>query len=431
MTGPLLPEPRHFWQRWWQQVAQRRWPQPGWWFVITVLALVVIGVSSWWLLTRSSFGRRTVFWGLLPSRPPLTDTTRGQYLVYGFWPYWNVAKATLQPELTHLAYFAFPVTADGELDGLSVPATQDPDARNSIRRWKSSLIDEKISKLNNEQKLVITITQFDRTTIHTFLSSPSAQSRFQLRLQEFLDSSQRPIAGINIDIEYAGEATPQLRQDYVQLVRATRQTLDDWAVTRQRPALELSASVFASAASRPLLWDLPVLAPYLDRVVMMAYDFHRPSSPVAGPVAPVFGAKESWDHDVVLHLREFLTQLPAEKILLGVPFYGYEWETTTAAPRSLAYPGTGSVASYSRVQRLLTQPQPFSITTGWDSEALAPYLTYQKDGRQFVIYYEDARSLRYKLELVTGLRLGGIAIWALGYEEDDRQLWDTISRQLK
>jgi spore germination protein len=62
----------------------------------------------------------------------------------------------------------------------------------------------------------------------------------------------------------------------------------------------------------------------------------------------------------------------------------------------------------------------------WNDQALAPYLSYVEDGKNYIIYYENPRSISYKLDLVNQLDLGGVAIWALGYEGEDRVLWDVI-----
>ena len=94
--------------------------------------------------------------------------------------------------------------------------------------------------------------------------------------------------------------------------------------------MTLSIDVYAGASDNKQLWDIPALAPVVDYIVVMAYDFHRRSSPQAGPVAPLFGGSELWDSDINEHLRKFLEYVPREKILLGVPFYGYEWQTTFA-----------------------------------------------------------------------------------------------------
>ncbi len=359
------------------------------------------------------------------NKTPLSSLHQQSYLVYGFAPFWNLRKTTIQPELTHLAYFSLPMTVDGELDGI-IPGKR----TTSSIRWKSQLIDETLHQMKSNQKLTIVLTQFDNHSIRTLLSTPSAQLRVQDSISSLLSESKRPITGLNYDIEYTGPVTPELRQLYTQLIQKTRQTLDQYAEEHHRDRLELSVSLFPGAAGHQWIWDVPALDPFVDHFVVMTYDFHRSSSSVAGPVAPVFGGGTNWNNDIVIHLKEFLKVVPPEKVILGIPFYGYEWETTTADPGSAVFPGTGSTASYSRVHKLLEQPDKLGIQQGWDEKALSPYLTFIQDGRAHVIYYENSRSLGYKLDLVTQLHLGGVAIWALGYEENSREPWDVIRGKL-
>ena len=70
------------------------------------------------------------------------------------------------------------------------------------------------------------------------------------------------------------------------------------------------------------------------------------------------------------------------------------------------------------------------VKTGWDENALSPYISYQEDGENYLIYYENPQSLSYKLEYAKQLNLAGIAIWALGYEGSDRDLWEVIQEKL-
>jgi spore germination protein YaaH len=188
--------------------------------------------------------------------------------------------------------------------------------------------------------------------------------------------------------------------------------------------------MYAGAASRDQLWEVEPIGQEVDYIIVMAYDFHRRSSPLAGPVAPIFGGKELWDSDISEHLRAFLEVVPSQKILLGVPFYGYEWQTVSGEPQSATFPDTGSTASFERVQTLLGRSGELHLKEGWNEDALSPYLSYQEDGETFVVYYENSRSLSYKIDFVNQLDLGGIAIWALGYEGSSRELWDVIEMKL-
>ena len=150
----------------------------------------------------------------------------------------------------------------------------------------------------------------------------------------------------------------------------------------------------------------------------------------AGPVAPLFGGKEFWDGDINEYLQAFLKVVPSEKILLGIPFYGYEWQTTSRDSQSHTFPDTGSTASYTRVAEILERKDELGVQEHWNEDALSPYISYIEDREIYVIYYENSRSISYKLDYVNQLDLGGIAIWALGYEGDSLELWDVIERKV-
>jgi spore germination protein YaaH len=347
------------------------------------------------------------------------------YQVYGFAPFWNLQRTTIHPELTHFAYFSLPITEDGKLDGINTTGSSV-----SRTRWESTRLKQTVSTLQPDQEFVIVFTQFNNESIRKILGSSTARATFLNSVTELLDTTPFPITSINLDIEYTGEASPELRQQFVEFAKETKELLQHRELQGKR-AVTLSYCIYASAPNKQWLWDIAALDPYIDQVVVMAYDFHRSNSPVAGPVAPMFGGKEYWDSDIVMNLREFLKVLPSEKILLGVPFYGYEWETTSGNSRASVFPGTGSTASYYRVQELIDNPGQLDIQEHWDESALSPYLTFQQNNRSRVIYYENQRSLSYKLDLVKDLQLGGVAIWALGYESESREPWDVIKEKLQ
>lgn len=395
----------------------------------TLIVLSLIGAMGCLMFLRqkntpeypSGFVKTSAF---PASSPVAAALNTKKYVVYGFAPYWNLDRTTVRPELTHFMYFSLPMTEDGGLDGITTPGKSV-----SRTRWESDRLAKAVDTLAPGQEFAITFTQFNNEAIEKLLSSPSAQLKYTASVNQLLDTSQYPISAINLDVEYNGNATPELRQQYVAFVKHTKDTLLE-RQKRGKPAVQLSLSIYASAANKPWLWDVKELAPHLDYIVVMAYDFHRTTSPIAGPVAPIFGGREEWGSDIITHLEEFLAKVPAEKIILGIPFYGYEWETTSPDSKASVFPGTGSTASYQRVQTLLQEKDKLGIEAHWDEKALSPYLTFLQNDRAHVIYYEDQRSLSYKLDLVRDLRLAGVAIWALGYENESREPWDVIHDKL-
>ena len=336
-------------------------------------------------------------------------------IVYGFLPYWNLKSFALQPELTQLSYFSLTIGADGKI----VSQTEDG-GEPGLAKLSSEELSAVWARLDkNQQSFEITISQFANDDIWAFLNSSLAQENLFSSLDSLLLAY--PIAGINLDLEYSGENSAQLRTKFTQFVQRLRQRLGG--------TVNLSISVYASAAKEDSVWDLATLQNYVNYFVVMAYDFHQKSSPQAGPVAHIFGGREFWDSDISKNLQLILKKVPVEKILLGVPFYGYEWQTTSRQAQAHTFAKTGATASYKRVQEILNQKEKLQVEEGWNDAALSPFISYLEMGKIYVIYFENSRSLSYKLDLVNQLDLAGVAIWALGYEGDSRELWEVIKNK--
>ena len=116
---------------------------------------------------------------------------------------------------------------------------------------------------------------------------------------------------------------------------------------------------------------------------------------------------------------------------MAVPFYGYDWETTSChLDEAKTYPGSGKTLTYRAARQIITD-RTLGTQLQWDDVSLSPYLTYQDindDGekRCHIGFFENERSLAYKIDMVNKLRLGGIAVWALGYEGEYDDLWQKI-----
>lgn len=390
------------------------------WFLISgfIVSLSCVALFLWWrwevpLLSPLSVNQ--VFHFL--STPPVAVSS-GK-VVYGFVPYWNLNKTKLRAELTHLSYFSLTIGPDGRLDGDS-----SPDSEVGFQRLQSeSFFDLANTMTLSKRQVELVVSQFGNQDIEAFLGSPAAQDTFLSSLDAVLLAY--PFSGVNLDIEYSGNVTPQLRQQLVAFVKKTNQHIDS-----RYDHIQLSIDMYASAPTKMQIWDVAAIGQEVDYIVIMAYDFHRRSSPQAGPVAPLFGGQDLWDSDISQQLQAYLKLVPSQKLLLGVPFYGYQWQTDSSDPQANTYPETGSTASFSRVQELLTQKNELQVEEKWNEAALSPYLIYKEGKATYLVYYENSRSLSYKLDFVNQLDMGGIAIWALGYEGDYNELWDVIKEKL-
>ncbi|MEK7064658.1 MAG: hypothetical protein AAB973_03575, partial [Patescibacteria group bacterium] len=71
-----------------------------------------------------------------------------------------------------------------------------------------------------------------------------------------------------------------------------------------------------------------------------------------------------------------------------------------------------------------------SLSASWSNLTLTPYLSYVENDKTYQIHYEDTASLKLKIDFVHQAKMGGLAIWALGYEIPYQELWQTISNNL-
>ena len=142
------------------------------------------------------------------------------------------------------------------------------------------------------------------------------------------------------------------------------------------------------------------LAAHLDLAVIMAYD-HGYSGGPPSPVAPIW-----WVRDVVAYS---LSQIPRSKILLGIPWYGYDWNTSARA--------RGRYVGFAEAVGKGGQH-------GYDLRAQAPSLQYTANGQHHQIWYENAQSVKQKFNVVVEHGLAGWAAWRLGY--DDPAIWGLI-----
>lgn len=338
--------------------------------------------------------------------------------IIGFLPFWNINEEERQRYhlLTQVAFFALEIDAEGNIKKIKDDNTEEP----GWTTYKSQAFGTMYRKAKDSgAKVVLTIQALGPEVITSVLNDPQKRKRAIHQTLEII--AVKNLDGVNVDFELSGSPAYRTRKNFTQFIQELRT-----ALTAQNPHLTLSVDVFADAAAKVRLWEIPKIAKFADHIIIMAYDFHRMSSQVAGPIAPIRGAPKHWEYDISKTLTDFSKSMPLEKIILGVPYYGYEWQTSSEAAYASTYPRSGSLATYKRVQSLIAQKQ---TKLHWDEVALSPRLTYVENGKTYQIYYENETSLGLKYDLVNEAGLAGIAIWALGYDGEHPNLWNLLSEK--
>lgn len=354
---------------------------------------------------------------------PKKETSQKK-VVYGFLPYWNLKyKDQLQINyLTHLAYFALDLNKDGTAHKKTNARELEPGWNKlNSEETKSILYQSKVLR----QKTVLTVTAMEPELIESIVDN---QEYTNNAIKSILDAYQEfSFDGINIDFEYVGEPSDDTINNFTEFI-----------IKLKNRCLLVSSScfididVFGDSASKKRLWDLEKLHPHLEHIIVMAYDYYRKSSSKAGPVAPITGScsqtsqSNCLDQDILGHLNLFTKKIPQEKIILGIPFYGYEWQTASEDYLANTYPKTGGIATYQRVQSILIDPSTSSLSAKWSSVSLSPYLIYYDKDKIKQIHFENEQSLKLKTDIVKSTNLGGIGIWAIGYEVPYADIWNPI-----
>ncbi len=328
--------------------------------------------------------------------------------VVGFLPYWLLGKADKQYErfITTLTYFGIAINADGTIMKTMNPGELEPGWNNLNRQEVSARLAD---ATKNKLKKSLLIISGDDEVIRELLIDPVKNARAMM--QEVAPIMRdKGFTDLNLDIETFMEASDSDRGRFTEFVKTVKETI----VSEKLGTLTID--LIPIALMRPKLYDPVELGKLADSVVLMTYDYHYSGSVTSGAVAPIGGAGETIEFDVESSVKEALKVMPKEKILLGIPLYGYQWETISDASESATIPGGSSTASVRRIMEKLRVC--IDCKTGIDPYSKEPYLIY-KDGDVYSqIYYEDETSMKEKIALAKKYSLGGIALWALGYEDD-------------
>ena len=198
--------------------------------------------------------------------------------------------------------------------------------------------------------------------------------------------------GLDVDFEFIPAAQ---RENYAQFI----QTLRDRLSPMGYPVLvALAPKTYAEQPG--LLYeahDYAALGAATDFVLLMTYEWGYTYGPPMA-VAPLPNVRRVLDYAV--------TEIPREKIYLGIPNYGYDWPTPFVQ-------GTTRARSISN-QEAVALAVEHGAEIQYDGQAQSPWFRYTaQDGTRHEVWFEDARSMSAKLHLLQEYGLHGAGYWNL------------------
>lgn len=327
-----------------------------------------------------------------PAPPELAQAPLAPHEVFGFAPYWtlDLSPGFAVGRLSTVAYFGVDVNGDGSLMR----------SGNGWVGYQSQQLADLVSRSHAAgDRVTLTAKTFDPDALHR-LSNDSGASA--VLVQELSDAIRaKNMDGANLDFEGTGDAD---RAAFAAFVRRVGDGLH-----AQNPHWQVTVDTYASSAGDATGWfDVAAMQPSVDAFFVMAYDMYEPG--IATPNAPLTGYHAN-DQGAV---ASYVAVVPRQKVLLGVPFYGYDWVTPDNQPnRPSSSPPTP--VSYSQVAARAHQVY-------WDSNGNVPWIAYQQDGKWHEVYYDDPTSVALKARLASDNHILGVGIWALGMDGNDPAL---------
>ena len=280
-------------------------------------------------------------------------------------------------QLTYLAPFSYQVNREGSL--------------------KAPLLDNFPSiATDNGAVLMLVVTNLESGSFSEELGSLIVNDHnVQNRLFDQIISTAKEIGyrDVHFDFEFL-PATD--REAYNQFLRRAKTRLS------QENLLMSTALAPKTSATQSGQWyeahDYAAHGEIADFVVLMTYEWGYSGGP-AMAVSPIDQVRRVVDYA--------LTEMPAEKIMLGQNLYGYDW--------TLPFEPGGEYARAISPQQGIQLARENNQAISYDSTAQAPYFHYvDSEGNQHEVWFEDARSIQAKFNLIKEKGLRGISYWKLG-----------------
>jgi spore germination protein len=281
------------------------------------------------------------------------------------------------PYLTYLAPFSFQIKRDGSL--------KEPLLNNFplIARENNVTLMMVVTNIENDQ--------FSDEIGRIILNNTEIQNRL---LNNIVNTAKKyGFRDIHFDMEYL---RPADRNAYNEFLRKAKNRF------KQEGWLISTALAPKTSATQKGKWyeahDYRAHGEIVDFVVIMTYEWGYSGGPPM-PVSPIGPVRKVIEYA--------LTEMPGSKILMGQNLYGYDW--------TLPYVPGGQYAKAVSPQQAIQLASRYNVPIQYDYEDQAPHFNYVDDQRkEHKVWFEDARSIQAKFNLVKELGLRGMSYWKLG-----------------
>jgi len=237
---------------------------------------------------------------------------------------------------------------------------------------------------------------FDREIVHKILSDPSARKSAVNQVVKLV--VERNYDGINIDLE---NIPPEDRDNLTLFMKLLYEKLHPLG---KLVTIDVPAKTQPTYSGWSGAYDYRALSNYSDLFIIMIYDYHWAGGE-PGPVSPL-----DWFSEV---LDYALQTVPIEKIVAGIPFYGYDW------PEG----GRARGLSYSKAIELANETK---ACVKFNKDVGEACFTYYSGVKKHYVWFQIAKSTELRIKIALNKGIKKIAAWRIGLE--DPKTWQVIEK---
>jgi spore germination protein YaaH len=316
---------------------------------------------------------------------------RGEVMAFVTVPELAYARDTLDfSAVSTLAFFSLQAGADGTLQHDS-----------QWRAWNGALFDAVLGRAHAAgTKVVLSVARFSWSPEETAVTSAllgSSSRRERLAREIAAEVVRRGVDGVNVDLEPVPLGQKAAFTSFVRQLRA--------ALDKAAPGLQLTVAITGYYSS----YDVHgLVAPgAADAIYLMGYHYAGWWSKIAGSNAPLGGS----GYTVASTIAKLRADgVPAERLIVGVPYYGHLWPTASGALHARTT-GQGSDIPLVDAMAILA-----SVTSHWDPVQGVTWAAWRENGTWVELYVDDSRALAAKWRRYRDLGLLGTGMWTIGFE---------------
>ena len=253
------------------------------------------------------------------------------------------------------------------------------------------------------------VSNLENTDVDTTYVLTHTSTRQNLVNQIVSAAIQYDLDGINLDFE---ALSSEVGDAYIQFVR-------ELSIKLANNNIILSIDNYVPSAYTAF-YNRSEQALFADYIIIMGYDEHTSTSEEPGSVASL-----SWVTEAVVNTLE---EVPAEQIILGMPFYTRIWTLTpdeSSESEYVSYTVSSSAYGMTAANEFITN---HGITLTWLDDCGQFYGETTSGDTVYQIWLEDSNSIEQRLKLLDTYSLAGASFWKLGFETSD--IWDTVIKYI-